>query len=269
VLLAGETDGYYADYAGKGAWFMGRTLAEGYAYQADPSPFRKGEIRGEPSRDLPPTTMIDFLQNHDQIGNRAMGERLASLAPPEALRLGMAALLLAPAIPMLFQGEEFASRTPFLFFCDFHGDLATAVREGRRREFAAFERFSDPATREKIPDPNARQTFEASKLQWSDLGRAPHAQARDHTCHLLGVRSRQIAPRLVGARAGTFHVHGERGLTVEWPLGGGARLRLAANFGDTPLQALAPPVGRVIHIEGDAAHNRLGPWSGIWTLEGA
>jgi 1,4-alpha-glucan branching enzyme len=269
VLLSGEADGYYSDYAGKGAWFMGRTLAEGYAYQGDPSPFRKGERRGEPSRDLPPTAMIDFLQNHDQIGNRAMGERLAALAPPEALRLGMATLLLAPAIPMLFQGEEYAAVTPFLFFCDFHGDLATAVREGRRKEFAAFERFSDPAVREKIPDPNALETFERSKLDWADLRRPAHAAALGHTRALLAVRAREIVPRLTGARAGTFQTHGERGLTVEWPLGGGARLRLAANFGPAPLEAIAPPVGRVIHAEGDAGHNRLGPWSGLWTLEGA
>jgi maltooligosyltrehalose trehalohydrolase len=269
VLLAGERDGYYADYAGKGAWFLGRTLAEGYAYQGNASPFRKGEKRGEPSRGLPPTAMIDFLQNHDQIGNRAMGERLASLAPPEALRLGMAALLLAPAIPMLFQGEEYAATTPFLFFCDFHGELATAVRDGRRREFAAFERFSDPATRAQIPDPNARATFEASKLDWNDLARPSHARALEHTKRLIAVRMREIAPRLEGARAGTFRTHGDTGLTVEWPLAGGARLRLAANFGDAPLEALAPPPGRVIHTEGEVAHNRLGAWSGIWTLEGA
>jgi maltooligosyltrehalose trehalohydrolase len=269
VLIAGEADGYYADYAGKGSWFLGRTLAEGYAYQADPSPLRKGAIRGEPSRDLPPTAMIDFLQNHDQIGNRAMGERLTVLAKPEAVRLGVAVLLLAPAIPMLFQGEEFASRTPFLFFCDFHGELATAVREGRRREFAAFERFRDPATRERIPDPNARETFEASKLRWGDVKDPGHANALERTRVLLAVRQREIAPRLVGARSGTFRAHGERGLVVEWPLAGGARLKLAANFGDEPLEALAPPTGRVIHIEGDAAHNQLGPWSGIWTLEGA
>jgi len=269
VLLAGETDGYYADYAGKGTWYLGRTLAEGYAYQDDPSPFRNGARRGEPSRGLPPTAMIDFLQNHDQVGNRAMGERLASLAKPEALRLGMAALLLAPAIPMLFQGDEYAAATPFLFFCDFHGDLATAVREGRRKEFAAFERFSDPATREKIPDPNARETFERSKLRWEDLAAREHADALEHVRRLLEVRMREIAPRLMGARAGTFRTHDDRGLSVEWPLAGGARLRLAANFGDAPLEALAPPAGRVLHTEGDAGHNRLGPWSGIWTLEDA
>jgi maltooligosyltrehalose trehalohydrolase len=269
VLLSGEADGYYADYAGKGAWFMGRTLAEGYAYQGDPSPFRKGEKRGEPSRGLPPTAMIDFLQNHDQVGNRALGERLASLCKPEALRLGMAALLLGPGIPMLFQGEEYAATTPFLFFCDFQGELATAVREGRRKEFAAFERFSDPATREKIPDPNARATFEASKLRWEDLRNARHAASLEHTKKLLALRMRELAPRLAGAGAGAFRTHGERGLMVEWPLGGGARLRLAANFGDAPVEAMTPPAGRVIHTEGETGRDRFGPWSGIWTLEAA
>jgi maltooligosyltrehalose trehalohydrolase len=264
VLLTGEEDGYYSDYAGRGAWFMGRTMAEGYAYQGDPSPFRKGERRGEPSRDLPPDAMIDFLQNHDQIGNRALGDRLAALAKPEALRLGMAALLLQPAIPMLFQGEELATHVPFLFFCDFHGDLAKAVRDGRRKEFASFARFADPAMREKIPDPNAEQTFLDSKMRWDEV--RTRAAELDHTRQLLAVRAREIAPRIPGARAGTFRIHGERGLEVQWRFADGTQLTVAANFADAPLEAFAPPPGEVIHAEGEAGHNRLGPWSGIWTL---
>jgi 1,4-alpha-glucan branching enzyme len=143
------------------------------------------------------------------------------------------------------------------------------VREGRRKEFAAFERFSDPAMRAKIPDPNAAETFEQSKLRWDDLREPAHVQALEHTRRLLEVRRREIAPRLVGARSGTFRTHEPSGLQVQWPLGGNARLHLAANFADKPLEALAPPPGRVIHTEGEAAHNRLGPWSGVWTLEGA
>jgi maltooligosyltrehalose trehalohydrolase len=264
VLLTGEEDGYYADYAGRGAWFMGRAMAEGYAYQGDPSPFRHGEIRGEPSRGLPPDAMIDFLQNHDQIGNRALGDRLAALAKPEALRLGMAALLLQPAIPMLFQGEEMATRVPFLFFCDFHGDLAKAVRDGRRKEFASFARFVDPALREKIPDPNAERTFLDSKMRWDEV--RTRSGELEHTRKLLAVRAREIAPRIPGARAGTFLVHGERALQVEWRFADGTRLAAAANFSDRPLEAFAPPSGTVIHTEGEAGHNRLGAWSGIWTI---
>jgi malto-oligosyltrehalose trehalohydrolase len=276
VLMAGESDGYYSDYAGKGTWYLGRTLAEGYAYQGDPSAFRKGEKRGEPSRALPPDAFVDFLQNHDQVGNRALGERLSVLAPPGALRLGAATLLLAPSVPMLFQGEEFAARTPFLFFCDFHGELAKAVREGRRKEFASFARFSDPAARERIPDPNADETFNASKIHWGESTLADHRAALELHRKLLAIRKRDIVPHVPGAsHEGKFAPIGERGVAVDWVLGDGARLHLRANFGDAPLSGVPPAAGEVLHTEGvvgNASPGRggmLGPWSGAWTLERA
>jgi maltooligosyltrehalose trehalohydrolase len=271
VIVTGESDGYYADYAGKGPWYLGRTLAEGYAYQGDPSAFRKGEVRGEPSRKLPPESMIDFLQNHDQIGNRAMGERLSVLAPAPARRLATAALLLAPAVPMIYQGEEFATKAPFLFFCDFEGELAKAVREGRRREFSSFARFSDPAARERIPDPNADETFHASKLNWGESTLGEHRAALEQHRALLAIRKRDIVPHIPGrAHAGAFQVIGETGLAVDWILGDGARLHMRANFGDMPLEGVARPPGIVLHGEGEPAQgNVLGPWSGIWSVEPA
>src|SRR5690606_10289037 len=102
--------------------------------------------------------------NHDQIGNRALGERLSRLCPPPALRAATGLLLLAPMIPLLFMGDEEGSRRPFLFFTDHHDELADAVREGRRNEFAHFAAFADPQQRARIPDPNAADTFEASRL---------------------------------------------------------------------------------------------------------
>ena len=271
VAVTGETDGYYADYTGKGLWHLARTLAEGYAYQGDPSPFRKGERRGEPSRGLPPEAFIDFLQNHDQVGNRALGERLSALAPVAPRRLATAALLLAPSIPMLFQGEEFATTAPFLYFCDFHGDLAKAVREGRRKEFASFARFGDPAGRERIPDPNAEATFQASKLRWDETALAAHQAILEQHRSLLALRHRDLVPHLAGrARAGTFELAGDTGLAVDWVLGDGARLHLRANFGAARLEGVARPAGIVLHGEGEPAEgNALGPWSGIWTLEPA
>ena len=110
-----------------------------------------------PSGHLPPTAFVLFLQNHDQIGNRAFGERLTTLVEPAALEAAIALMMLCPQIPLLFMGEETASRTPFLFFTDHAAELADAVREGRRSEFAKFPAFADPATRERIPDPNAQR----------------------------------------------------------------------------------------------------------------
>src|SRR5207302_10354828 len=155
VIVTGEKDGYYSDYADFPVQHLGRCLAEGFDFQGQPSRDREGERRGEPSGGLPPAAFVSFLQNHDQIGNRAFGERIATIAEPRALRAAMAILLLSPQPPLLFMGEEMGARTPFQFFCDFGPDLAKAVTEGRRNEFAGFARFSDPTVRERIPDPNA------------------------------------------------------------------------------------------------------------------
>src|SRR5262249_34307849 len=161
VLLTGEHDGYYADYADGPASRLARVLAEGFAYQGEPSRHRGGKPRGTPSGHLPPTAFVLFLQNHDQIGNRALGERLTALADPAALEAAIALLLLCPQIPLLFMGEEVASPSPFLFFTDHNEELAAAVRAGRRREFASFTSFL--ARRGSVlPDPNAIETFERS-----------------------------------------------------------------------------------------------------------
>ena len=119
VLLTGERDGYYVDFAGNTAEQLGRALVEGFIFQGEPSKYEGGKARGERSAHLPATAFVSFLQNHDQIGNRAFGERLNTLCPPEALRAGLAILLLAPQVPMLFMGEEYAAPQPFLYFCDY------------------------------------------------------------------------------------------------------------------------------------------------------
>ncbi len=121
-------------------------------------PYRNAP-RGGPSAQLPPDAFVSFIQNHDQIGNRAFGERLNVLAPPEVMRALASVYLLAPQIPMLFMGEEWGATSPFLFFCDFSGELAEAVRKGRREEFSRFPEFADPERVAKIPDPCAESTF--------------------------------------------------------------------------------------------------------------
>jgi len=161
VLLTGESAGYYKDYAEAGSAGLARVMAEGFFFQGQISQHR-GKPRGTPSKDLPTTAFVLFLQNHDQVGNRAFGERLTQLAEPAALEAAIAAQILCPQIPMLFMGEEVASRTPFLFFTDHDPELGKLVREGRRKEFAHFAEFSDPEKRERIPDPTAASPFQAS-----------------------------------------------------------------------------------------------------------
>ncbi|MBN8906026.1 MAG: AAA family ATPase, partial [Rhodospirillales bacterium] len=141
VLLTDETGGYYADYAEDTAAKLLRCLSEGWVYQGQHSDYLKGD-RGTPSAHLPPTAHVLFVQNHDQTGNRAFGERLTVLCEPAALEAAIALQLLCPQIPLIFMGEEDASRTPFLFFTDHGPELAEAVRKGRREEFASFAAFA-------------------------------------------------------------------------------------------------------------------------------
>ena len=152
-------------------------------------PYRNAP-RGGPSAGLPPTAFVSFIQNHDQIGNRAFGERLNSLAPAETIRALASVYLLAPQIPMLFMGEEWGETRPFLFFCDFKGKLADAVRKGRREEFSRFPEFADPERAAKIPDPLAEATFLASKLDWSRIDAAHLAYYRA----LLDARREYVRP---------------------------------------------------------------------------
>ena len=259
VLLTGESDGYYADYAHDPTRLLGRCLTEGYAYQGERSPHRGGEPRGEPSASLPPAGFVSFLQTHDQVGNRAFGERLAALAGEPALRAATVAWLLAPAPPMLFMGEEFGAVTPFLYFCDFSGELAAAVRDGRRREFAKFARFADPSERDVIPDPNDPATFARSKLDWTCTAREPHERWLALYRRLLALRREHLAPRLagMGGNAGRFAELGAGALACEWHLGDGATLRIWLNLSQRELVLSAPPAGAQIFCEPAAAEHTL------------
>ncbi len=275
VLLTGETGGYYEDYADDPIGRLGRALAEGFAYQGDPSAHRGGAARGEASAGLPPLAFVNFLQNHDQIGNRAFGERLAALAPLEALRAAAALLLLSPAVPLLFMGEEWGATQPFPFFCDFGPGLAEAVREGRRREFAAFPAFRDPASRARIPDPGARETFESAVLDRTRASQSPHAGLRALYAALLATRRDEIVPLLRGASGGGgFERLGDRALRVVWGLAGSARLVLRANLGPEAWRgAAAAEAGRALFevpegAAGAAREGRLPPWSVVFWLAG-
>jgi maltooligosyltrehalose trehalohydrolase len=270
VPLTGEADGYYADYADRPLERLGRGLAEGFIYQGDPSEFRGGALRGEPSAQLPPTAFVSFLQTHDQVGNRAFGERIHALTEPARERAALAALLLAPQIPMLFMGEEWAAATPFQFFCDFGAELAEAVTRGRREEFGRFAAFADPAVRERIPDPNALTTFQASKLNWAETEISPHRERLALVRELLAIRHRELVPHLAAARTGGRYEISNGVLRVDWPLAAGGALRLALNLSDADATLARPPSGRCLYALGaQAAHGtlRMPPCSVYVTLE--
>jgi malto-oligosyltrehalose trehalohydrolase len=261
VLLTGESQGYYRDYQRSPLNDIARALGSGFVYQGEASAHRDGQLRGESSGELAPTAFINFLQNHDQIGNRAFGDRLESIVAPEAIEAALAITLLAPAIPMLFMGEEWGSKAPFPFFCDFKGDLAEAVRKGRRQEYAwAYAKYGDD-----VPDPLAPSTFESAVLDWKSrdtAGQKRLALVRD----LLSIRAREIVPRLAGARFGDAHAADNGLLTASWRLGDGAALKLTANLSNAvAAHQASETTGRLIW--GDAPGDVVKPLSAFWCLE--
>lgn len=271
VLVTGERDGFYADYPDPvGA--LARCLTEGFAYQGERSGYR-GRPRGESTAGVPLTAFVSFLANHDQIGNRAFGERLFALAPAAAVEAVTALMLLAPSPPLLFMGQEWNAAEPFLFFCDFGPDLAALVTEGRRHEFVHFQAFSDPERLATIPDPNDETTFRRSRLDWSALDRPEHRRWLEMTRRLLHLRQREIVPRLRGgavARA-TSTRFGDRGLVVEWSLADGAVLTLLANLGAAPHASPPWTHRRRRRLFGPATEPGRGtfpPWFVAYDLDG-
>ncbi|WP_282338445.1 malto-oligosyltrehalose trehalohydrolase [Pseudomonas sp. PS02288] len=229
VLLTGEHQGYYADYASDATAKLARCLGQGFIYQGNAN--RHGKSRGEPSGHLSPTAFVLFLQNHDQTGNRAFGDRLVGLVEePRALRAATAVLLLSPMIPMLFMGEEWGAKQPFLFFTDHHGELAEAVREGRRGEFSEFAEFNDERKRALIPDPNAESTFEASRPDFAAVGEPEHAEWHALYKSLLALRHAQIVPNLAQAKMLGAEVVGDKAVVARWQLGERV-LRIELNLG--------------------------------------
>ena len=168
--LAGDREGYYADYTGT-LEEVARCIDQGWLYEGQASP--RGHARGTPARDRPPWQFLYVIQNHDQIGNRAFGERLNHQVDRERYAAASALLLFLPFTPMLFMGQEFGASTPFQFFTDHNPELGKLVTEGRRKEFAAFSAFADPASRDRIPDPQAESTFLNSKLQLEEAAASP------------------------------------------------------------------------------------------------
>ena len=270
VLVTGETDGYYSDYASKPTWQLGRCLAEGFAYQGDVSLYRDGKTRGEPSSQLPPTCFVSFLQNHDQIGNRALGERITQLADAATIRVALACMLLAPSPPLLFMGEEFGAATPFLFFCDFAPELALDVKKGRCAEFSRFAQFSSPEAQARIPDPNDEKTFLATKLDWASIKQPSHREWLEYYRELLSLRRDQIVPRTenMATEKARFEVLGSRAVLVRWSFPDGD-LTLVANFSHDEISISEELRGRVLYsTTGNAlgTGQKLAPLAAAWLL---
>lgn len=253
VLATGETDGHYVDYADDPVAQFGRALAQGFIYQGQPSAFRHGAPRGEDTSRLPLAAFVSFLQTHDQVGNRAFGERIHAIGDVSLVRAACTCLAFSPHVPMLFMGEEFEASTPFHYFCDFDPELASAVARGRREEFGRFKAFADEAARARIPDPNAASTFLASKLRWDECDDPLHEAWRMQLGEMLALRRHRLVPLFAGQRgAGRFHTEGGL-LRVEWTLADttrgqdGPRLHLLAHFGDAPVEGVAMPPGEPLY----------------------
>lgn len=259
VTATGETFGYYADYVGD-AGKLGRALAEGFVFQGEHMPYR-GASRGRPSGHLPPTAFISFIQNHDQIGNRALGDRVLASSPADVVKAVVAIYLLAPEIPMLFMGEEWGAKEPFPFFCDFDEDLNEKVRRGRREELSRLPGFDA----DDLLDPTAPSTFAAAKLDWS---KCRSSEVLDFYRTLLDLRHRRIVPLLKGAGAGNA-VYRSAGtaLAVDWTLAQNRRLHLHANLGTeaAPL-VLQQDDGETIFRLGGSDSGNLAPWTVIWRI---
>jgi hypothetical protein len=198
---------------------------------------------------------VNFLQNHDQIGNRAFGERISAIArSPDALRAANAVLLLAPSPPMLFMGEEWQAPQPFPYFCDFEPGLAEKVREGRKREFAHFEKFASPEAVAALPDPTSPETFRSAHLDWSVLQQRRYADI----------------PRIKGGTCIKLEASGA--FAVDWALDDGSILHLLANLTERAVPIVGRVAGRLIfathpNIRGATKRNQLAPWSVTWLLE--
>jgi malto-oligosyltrehalose trehalohydrolase len=262
VVLTGEAHGYYRDYCDAPRRHLTRALASGFAYQGEPSCHRGMAPRGEDSSRLPPGAFVAFIQNHDQIGNRPHGDRLAASVEPQALRAALAVTLLVPMPVLLFMGEEWGSQRPFPFFCDFEGELAEAVRRGRKREFAAaYRQLAEP-----MPDALSEATFEAAKLDWNALSSPQHAAWLSMVRELLAIRQSEIVRHFPHSTRCRACAEGNR-ISAEWHGVGGRRLHLLANAGanETTVDMGSLSTGRAIW--GGEPPARMPAWSVFWSVE--
>ena len=212
---------------------------------------------------VPPTAYIGFLQTHDLIGNRIAAERLDRLVSKEALHAVTAILLLLPQTPMLFMGQEWLASQPFPFFCDYKGDLARKIREGRADSLRKMHSTDDLGG---AFDPGAESTFRAAQLDWNQLGHEPHATELGWYRNILGVRRDHVAPLLADLRerCGSARVLSPGAFVIDWHFAG-RTLTLSANLTWTE-HGMFAAAGQTLWLEGWQDGERLGPWSVRWSL---
>ncbi|OQK18666.1 malto-oligosyltrehalose trehalohydrolase [Methyloprofundus sedimenti] len=274
ILLTGENSGYYQDYSQHPIQYLGRCLSEGFAYQGEVSAYRNGKLRGEMSTDLPPTAFVNFLQNHDQVGNRAFGERLANLCPAEALRAATAILLLSPSTPLLFMGQEWACSQPFTYFVDFPDPLGEQIAQGRFQEFSRFTEYNDPEILNKIQLPNATDTFMSAKLDWDEINILPHLQWLKYHQELLRIRRLRLQPLLKDIKGGksSYWVIKHQALIVHWQINDNSILKLLANLGDQSVEIETDHSGELLFSSTPDAmesikQGKLNRWTVVYLFE--
>jgi malto-oligosyltrehalose trehalohydrolase len=244
---------------------LGRALVEGFTSGSHHrnAPRNVPELWGR----LSSGGFISFLQSHDIVGNRIRGERLTDIAQPQVVRSVAAIYLLAPQIPMLFMGEEWAASSPFPYFCDFDGELAEAIRRGRLEQFATPEQRNDPQFLASAPDPLAEETFLSAKLRWDELSQPAHRDWLDWYKRILHTRRHSVVPllRKLHSIRGHYRVLGPRQIDVCWQMGT-QELSLQANLSPKPSTLFQAAGGSTLWQEGTHADGAFGPWSVRWCL---
>ena len=268
VWLTGEEQGYYGDYADKPLELISHALTHGFVFKETLRMEGGRRATRVPSPAQPLPAMVNCVNNHDQSGNRAFGERMDRLAPPQALEVALLLILLSPSTPMLFQGDDFAADTPFLYFADWQGELREAVRKGRQREFGHSQREGIV-----LPDPCSLETVQASVLPWARASEPPGLARQKLVRAALQARRQWIVPQQAQLITGGHAAHrvGATGLQVRWRYHGGRELWLDLNLGPQPVDGTAnaaqEPSGRQKQV---FSHNRpeqsttWPEWSAQW-----
>jgi maltooligosyltrehalose trehalohydrolase len=253
--LAGDHEGYYRDYTG-GVVDVATTLRRGWFFCGQTSVHLNAR-RGTDPTGLEPSQFIICLQNHDQVGNRALGERLHQQIAPAAYRAATVLLLCAPETPLLFMGQEWAASSPFRYFTDHNAELGRLVTAGRRREFAAFSAFADPAARASIPDPQDPRTFQSSCLDWTEQAREPHASVTRLYRRLLALRRSEPALQAASWNNVAVVPRGDDALLLHRTAGTAALLVMVKLRSGGPVPLARPSIPRGPEVAGEDAWRPL------------